>query len=801
MSTRLEPAIVRIQNKNSIVVGAGFLVTENLVLTCAHVVTQVLDISQDTSDIPTGEISLDFPLVATGKILTAKVIKWLPVQADGSGDDIACLELLSKPPKEVHPALLIAEEDLWGHSFRAFGFPAGYENGVWASGVLRAKQADGWIQIEDVKDTGYFIVPGFSGTAIWDEKVNGVVGMTVAAERRHEVRAAFVIPTTRVLELFPELESTSNSLSLPRDSFTFREQAATIKENIWDIFISHASEDKEEIARPLAEALQQTGLKVWYDEFTLKIGDSLRRSVERGISNSKYGVVILSPNFFAKEWTKRELDSLTAREITGGKVILPIWHNVTHQDVLRFSPNLADKLAVLTDKGLKYVVSQIIDVCGEQRESNPPLKSPVIHLRSEPLIVSKSMAQKAFKLSENWQPLMHIQNTYEDQGKIVVDHTTRLTWQKSGSDGPLTYKEAQTYINKLNREQFAGYTDWRFPTITELLSLLELEKQPNDLYINPIFDKKQQYCWSADTRSSGLTWGVYFLNGKVNWLNVHYDYHVRAVRSWGKTDIKKKSQGQEFEFETVTVNARGEIVRREQHTGRQYIENLGNGMILEMVYIPGGTFLMGSPETEKGSQDNERPQHKVVITPFYMGKYPVTQEQWEAVMRDNLSRFKGAKRPVENISWYNAIWFCEQLSEKTGYSYRLPSEAEWEYACRAGTTTPFHFGETITRELVNYSLRYGDTTEVGKFPPNAFGLYDMHGNVWEWCADSWHENYQGTPTDGSIWEEGGQAGIRVLRGGSWGGILMSVRCAYRVGYSQVNWFNDVGFRLLREVGG
>lgn len=131
---------------------------------------------------------------------------------------------------------------------------------------------------------------------------------------------------------------------------------------MWDVFISHASEDKEEIARPLAEALQRAGLKVWYDEFSLKLGDSLRRSIDQGLRDSTFELVILSPNFFAKEWTQRELNGLTAREIVGDKVILPVWHKVTFQDVLYYSPVLADKLGVSTDQGLETVVNRILSL-------------------------------------------------------------------------------------------------------------------------------------------------------------------------------------------------------------------------------------------------------------------------------------------------------------------------------------------------------------------------------------------------------------------------------------------------------
>jgi formylglycine-generating enzyme required for sulfatase activity len=221
----------------------------------------------------------------------------------------------------------------------------------------------------------------------------------------------------------------------------------------------------------------------------------------------------------------------------------------------------------------------------------------------------------------------------------------------------------------------------------------------------------------------------------------------KAEEKRAQWEKKITTQGHFFEFETVTVNANGKITHRERKQARYQTEDLGKGVILEMVYIPGGTFMMGSSE-----YSSEKPQHKVTIQPFYMSKYPVTQAQWEAVMGNNPSWFKGENRPVENVSWHEAVAFCQRLSEMTGKRYGLPSEAQWEYGCRAGTTTPFCFGETITTDLANYNR--GETTDVGSFPPNAFGLYDMHGNVWEWCADPWHENYEGAPSDGRVWEKG-----------------------------------------------
>ncbi|MGH1393580.1 MAG: SUMF1/EgtB/PvdO family nonheme iron enzyme [Trichormus sp.] len=264
---------------------------------------------------------------------------------------------------------------------------------------------------------------------------------------------------------------------------------------------------------------------------------------------------------------------------------------------------------------------------------------------------------------------------------------------------------------------------------------------------------------------------------------------------------------QTFQFETVTVDATGNITNRRNEQARYLAEDLGKGVSLEMVQIPGGTFTMGSPTSEAGRDSDESPQRQVRVPGFFMGKYEITQEQYQAIMGTNPASFKGEKRPVETVSWNEAVEFCEQLSQKTGKTYRLPSEAEWEYACRAGTTTPFYFGETITTDLVNYDGNFTyasapkgqyrqQTTPVGSFPPNAFGLYDMHGNVWEWCQDHYHDNYNGAPTDGSAWTNDNDNRSRLLRGGSWGYVPVLCRCAVRLRSSADDRFSSFGFRVV-----
>ncbi|WP_228053754.1 AAA-like domain-containing protein [Nodosilinea sp. LEGE 07298] len=235
-----------------------------------------------------------------------------------------------------------------------------------------------------------------------------------------------------------------------------------------------------------------------------------------------------------------------------------------------------------------------------------------------------------------------------------------------------------------------------------------------------------------------------------------------------------------FSFEVATI-ARDESIgewqiTRELRDAELYEEPLGEEITLSMVAIPGGSFVMGSPKDEPSRQSREGPQRWVQVPRFYMGRYPVTQRQWEFVaalprvqqdLASDPSHFKGVYRPVERVSWFDAMEFCARLSIYTGREYRLPSEAEWEYACRANTTTPFHFGETLSPELANYSCsenyndgprgdHIGETNQVGRFGvDNAFGLSDMHGNVWEWCLDHYHSSYEGAPTDGSAWIDEG----------------------------------------------
>ncbi|GCA95934.1 SUMF1/EgtB/PvdO family nonheme iron enzyme [Microcystis aeruginosa] len=235
-----------------------------------------------------------------------------------------------------------------------------------------------------------------------------------------------------------------------------------------------------------------------------------------------------------------------------------------------------------------------------------------------------------------------------------------------------------------------------------------------------------------------------------------------------------------------------------------FTENLPKGITLEMVSLPAGQFLMGSPDSDPDAASDEKPQHQVQVNSFAIGKYPVTQAQYQAVMGTNPSHFSNnPQNLVEKVSWDDAQAFCQKLSQITGKTYRLPTEAEWEYACRAGTTTRFYFGDDAN-QLGDYAWYIGNsqktTHPVGQKKPNAWGLYDMSGNVWEWCEDNWHNNYIGAPKDGSAWLTNDNHS-QILRGGAWYYLPYFCRSAFRISFSRRDGsYNDDGFRVVCGAG-
>ena len=283
----------------------------------------------------------------------------------------------------------------------------------------------------------------------------------------------------------------------------------------------------------------------------------------------------------------------------------------------------------------------------------------------------------------------------------------------------------------------------------------------------------------------------------------------------------------EFGIRGKPKQTKTEIIKTSR-LGQYFIEYIEEHLKLEMVYIPSGEFMMGSDENEIGSYGDERPQHLVTVPAFLMGRYPITQVHYKAIMGTNPSIFKDKpdsdRRPVENVSVKDANEFCKRLSDRTRREYQLPSEAQWEYACRAMPSLPFlngsgliyppfYFGETISTKIANYDGSIYDRGEKGesrgKTTPveyfgvaNEFGLCDMHGNVWELCSDTWHSNYEGAPTDGSAWIDGlNNTSHYVLRGGSWFLNPQDCRSSYRNGHARDNHDCDIGFRVISHAPG
>ncbi|MGC1218988.1 MAG: SUMF1/EgtB/PvdO family nonheme iron enzyme [Phormidesmis sp.] len=288
---------------------------------------------------------------------------------------------------------------------------------------------------------------------------------------------------------------------------------------------------------------------------------------------------------------------------------------------------------------------------------------------------------------------------------------------------------------------------------------------------------------------------------------------VRAIRVTPKS--LQPLQFQDIQFKTLRVNAQGKVIKRSRGEATTFIEKLGAGITLKMVRIPSGRFTMGAAAGEKEASDNEYPPKAVSLSEFWIGQYVVTQAQWKAIMGPKvinaqtppnaIHRIKKPLQPIDNIFWTDAVEFCQRLSQLTGRDYRLPSDAQWEYACRAETTTPFHFGDTLTPDLANYNGNYAygegpkglyreQSTEVGCFPPNGFGLYDMHGNVWEWCLDGWQNFEPHSPARDNIQRLSGQK--KSLRGGSWFYLPTNCRSAHRLTYPFHSRTDDIGFRVV-----
>jgi formylglycine-generating enzyme required for sulfatase activity/uncharacterized caspase-like protein len=450
-------------------------------------------------------------------------------------------------------------------------------------------------------------------------------------------------------------------------------------------------------------------------------------------------------------------------------------HDYAASKVQQEAPAMTPKIIVLKDEGFKIVLAKA-------QVADPKLKY-------------RKMATQYANEGEIRPARREILNTWRQQLGLTAEEAAAIE-----AEVLRPYQERLANLQKY-RETLIEEADYEYPlsefaredlnTLQQMLLLRDGDVLPIQQEIEALFTQQAEAKPKAQAQAK------------------------TSQVSSSENNVGTKLQ--RFEFDVITVDKTGKENSRTKKSAEVFAEDLGNGVLLEMVKIRSGTFQMGSPKDQ--GNDDEKPQHSVTVPAFLMGKYPVTQAQWRVVaalpqmkigLNADPANFKGDNRPVEQVSWHEAVEFCQRLSVATGHQYRLPSEAEWEYACRAGTMTEFYFGETITTDLAKYNGNetYGtgpkgiyreQTTDVGSFPPNAYGLYDIHGNVWEWCLDHWHDDFREAPTDGSAWVAGGYSDRRLIRGGSWHSNPAYCRAALRYNYDPAARAYNLGFRVVSAV--
>ena len=572
---------------------------------------------------------------------------------------------------------------------------------------------------------------------------------------------------------------------------------------MWDVFISHDTEDKQEIARPLAEALRQAGLRVWFDEFVLNPGDVLSRSIRRGQNESECALIILSPNFFANEkWARRELDGFVNREMRLGKKIIPVWHKVTIQDVVLFSPDIADRLGISTSEGVDYVVRQVLRVF-------PQCKQPETLPTPETKKTNPTVSPSSVKPSEQEQRHtsgVRVKRRNNPKKKPLAKMLLMIGLMTVVAGGVLFYSEGVANMRRWVAAMLVT-TPTPEPTVAPVKTPVK-QSTPTPTAI-PTSQTAML------TVRSNLYGDKIFIDEKFygsTRVDVDLPFGLHTVRVEKEGYLPQKAQ---INLQKASVL---ELKLEPKPTPIPTTKSVPawNGVEpitgMEFVKIPGGCFQMGCV-SGVDCEDDEKPVHQVCLDEFLMGKTEVTQAQWQRIMGSNPSHFNQIKigrdtsnYPVENVSWNDVKQFIKKLNKQSmeRVIYRLPSEAEWEYASRAGTRTVFSFGND-SEILDEYAWFFKNsnhrTHPVGQLRPNAWGLYDIHGNVLEWCADSWHENYQGAPTDGSTWQTGGDVNYNVLRGGSWSSyypINLYVRGRDKGGHNGKSRFS--GLRLCAVSG-
>jgi|GEM_PF-5510900 len=485
-----------------------------------------------------------------------------------------------------------------------------------------------------------------------------------------------------------------------------------------EIFISYAAEDKA-IADAVCQAIESQHIKCWYAPRDVEYGKDFEESIVDAIAASRLVILILTSHANHSAHVKREIQNACMEEVA--VPVLPFrTEDIPLNKSLRYyigSVHWLDAVTTPMEPHLQRLVEHVRAGLTPAVETPSPTQT---HVQEESAIAAAPIAPASIEVSE--PVVKQIEIRAED--KEV----------EGESEGKASEKHRLTEPAHSPPRRSKAWPIWALPVAGALLVLIVV----------------------------GSVTGWYLNKSKRGGLN-------------------------EFTYHVVELDKNGSVVKRWSGTREFFTENLGDGITLEMVPLPAGKFLMGTPDAES-TDGNGRPLHEVNVPKFSIGKYEITQAQWRVVsglpkikidLDPDPSHWKGLNLPVDKVGWSAAMEFCERLSKKTGRTYRLPSEAEWEYACRAGTTTPFAFGQTITLDVVNYNSGYpyggaikqqerNTTVAVGSLGvANRFGLFDMHGNVAEWCLDPPHSTYVGAPTDGSPWlgPQGLEAYEHMIRGG------------------------------------
>jgi len=503
------------------------------------------------------------------------------------------------------------------------------------------------------------------------------------------------------------------------------------------------------------------GLQRW-DDSRIQPGDIWLDEIEQALARAQVALLLVSPDFLASDFIRRkELPCLfEAAQNDGLKILwvplLPCsWKRFRqieqYQAVIPVNPTLAEMGEVERDRAMVGITDHIHDLFEQ--------------IQAERLAAEQDAAEAEALARQQ-----------EDEHRIAEQEANRQAVETARLERLQAESEARAEAERWKAEAQKSRAD----ADRTRAEMERLAREKQEWQQQAVLNTPQPTAQGEASEAKGPA--IIQIPTTAGWV-------VREGNQW---QLKEKP---------ITVSG--------------YHEQLAENIAITMIQIPAGEFQMGSPELEVDRQSYEGPQHLVKLGSFFLGQTAVTQAQWQVVagwpeqqleLNDQPSRFQAANLPVEQVSWKEAMEFCRRLSVRTGRNYTLPSESQWEYACRAGTITAFSFGETLTPELANYDgnntyvsgpkgVYRQKTAEVGSFPANGWGLHDMHGNVWEWCLDSWHGTYKGAPPDGSAWMTDGRAD-RLLRGGSWYSRPGSCRSACRYHYRPDGVDDFVGFRVV-----